>query len=39
MLACFIEKLSELAYTPDGGIADPNHPIYALIWALKQVTM
>lgn len=39
MLTYFIENLSELAYTPDGGMADPNHPIYALIWALKQVTM
>lgn len=39
MLVYFIEKLSELAYTPDGAIADPNHPIYALLWALKQVAM
>lgn len=39
MLVYFIEKLSELAYTPDGGIADPNHPIYALLWVLKQVAM
>lgn len=23
------------AYTPDGGVADPNHPVYALLWALK----
>lgn len=23
------------AYTPDGGVADPNHPIYALLWVLK----
>lgn len=23
------------AYTPDGGIADPNHPVYILLWALK----
>ena len=30
-----IGLLSAIAYTPDGGIADPNHPIYALIWALK----
>lgn len=29
-----IELLST-AYTPDGGVADPNHPIYALLWALK----
>lgn len=39
MLVYFIEKLSELAYTPDGAIADPSHPIYALLWELKQVTM
>lgn len=25
------------AYTPDGGVADPNHPIYPLIWALKLI--
>jgi hypothetical protein len=25
------------AYTPDGGIADPNHPVYALLWALKLI--
>lgn len=29
-----IELLST-AYTPDGGVADPNHPIYALLWVLK----
>lgn len=39
MLVYFIEKMSELAYTPDGGVADPNHPIYALLWVLKQVAM
>lgn len=39
MLVYFIEKLSELAYTPGGAIADPNHPVYALIWVLKQVAM
>ena len=32
-----INLLSAHAYTPDGGIADPNHPIYALIWALKLI--
>lgn len=26
-----------LAYTPDGGLADPNHPIYMLLWALAQL--
>ena len=30
-----IDLLSAIAYTPDGGIADPNHPIYALLWLLK----
>lgn len=30
-----ITLLSAIAYTPDGGIADPNHPIYALLWILK----
>lgn len=23
------------AYTLDGGLADPNHPVYALLWLLK----
>ena len=23
------------AYTPDGGVADPNHPVYILLWVLK----
>lgn len=30
-----IDLLSAYAYTPDGDIADPNHPIYALLWVLK----
>nr|DAL10912.1 MAG TPA_asm: hypothetical protein [Caudoviricetes sp.] len=30
-----IDLLSAIAYTPDGGVADPNHPVYALLWALK----
>lgn len=30
-----IDLLSAYAYTPDGGIADPNRPIYALLWLLK----
>ena len=37
MLNTLINLLSAIAYTPDGGIADPNHPIYALIWALKII--
>ena len=32
-----IGLLSAAAYTPDGGIADPNHPVYALLWALKLI--
>lgn len=32
-----IDLLSAYAYTPDGGMADPHHPIYALIWALKLI--
>ena len=28
-----IDLLSAYAYTPDGGVADPNHPVYALLWA------
>ena len=30
-----INLLSAIAYTPDGGVADPNHPVYALLWMLK----
>lgn len=30
-----ISLLEAAAYTPDGGIADPNHPIYMLLWVLK----
>lgn len=30
-----IDLLSAHAYTPDGGVADPNHPVYALLWLLK----
>ena len=25
------------AYTPDGNLADPNHPIYIVLWALKLI--
>ena len=32
-----INLLSAIAYTPIRGVADPNHPIYALIWALKII--
>lgn len=37
MLNTVIEILSSYAYTPDGGVADPNHPVYALLWALKLI--
>ncbi len=36
MLNALIELLST-AYTPDGGVADPNHPVYALLWLLKEL--
>lgn len=32
-----IDLLSAYAYTPAGGIADPNHPVYALLWVLKLI--
>lgn len=32
-----IDLLSAYAYTPDGGVADPNHPVYALLWLLKEL--
>lgn len=35
MFNSLIELLSAAAYTPDGGVADPNHPIYILLWVLK----
>ena len=35
MLNTVIEILSAYAYTPDGGVADPNHPVYALLWLLE----
>lgn len=35
MLNALIELLSAAASTPDGGLADPNHPVYALLWVLK----
>lgn len=30
-------NLLNLAYTPDGGLADPTHPIYLLLWILNQL--
>lgn len=37
MLNSLIDALANYAYTPDGGVADPNHSIYALIWALTII--
>lgn len=34
-MTTLIDLLSTYAYTPDGGVADPNHPVYALLWVLK----
>ena len=30
-------NLLSTAYTPDGGVADPNHPVYILLWVLKLI--
>lgn len=38
MFNSLINLLSAIAYTPDGGIADPNHPVYALLWVLKALS-
>lgn len=32
-----LNLLTNLAYTPDGGLADPTHPIYLLLWVLAQL--
>lgn len=24
-------------YTPNGGVADPHHPVYALIWLISYL--
>ena len=32
-----LDPLTSLAFTPDGGLADPTHPIYMLLWALNQI--
>lgn len=29
--------LLNLAFTPDGGLADPNHPVYIILWVLTQL--
>lgn len=30
-----ITALEAMMLTPDGGITDPNHPGYALLWLLE----
>lgn len=32
-----LDLLTALAFTPDGGLADPNHPVYMLLWMLAQL--
>lgn len=32
-----IDLLHTLAFTPDGGLADPNHPVYIILWVLAQL--
>lgn len=32
-----LNLLTALAFTPDGGLADPNHPIYMILYILTQV--
>lgn len=32
-----IDLLAAYAYTPDGGVADPNHPVYAPLWVLTII--
>ena len=34
LLNQLIDLLASSAYTPDGGVADPNHPVYALIYGM-----
>lgn len=32
-----LKLLTALAFTPDGGLADPNHPIYMILYILTQI--
>ena len=32
-----VQLLSADLFTPDGGLTDPNSPIYAILWALDQL--
>lgn len=31
------QLLSADLFTPDGGLTDPNSPIYAILWTLNQL--
>ncbi len=31
------QALSADLFTPDGGITDPRHPIYALLWLIEVI--
>lgn len=35
MLQHIHDSLAPYVYTPTGGLADPNHPIYMFMWLLK----
>lgn len=37
MLQHIHDSLAPYVYTPDGGLADPYHPVYALIWVLNNL--
>lgn len=32
-----LNLLTAWPFTPDGGLADPNHSVYVLLWALAQL--
>lgn len=36
MLHPYIAEIVPI-YTPDGNIADPTHPIYALVWLIAYL--
>ena len=38
MLQHIYDSLAPYVYTPDGGLADPLHPIYMLMWLLKVLS-
>ena len=37
MLQLIHDSLAPYVYTPDGGLADPLHPIYMFMWLLKAL--